>query len=151
MSQSLANILVHIIFSTKNRYPFFADRDIRSEMHAYLGGTCNNLDCSVLIVGGISDHVHILSRLSRNISASKLIGEIKRESSKWIKTKGGILKKFGWQNGYGAFSVGKSEVEKVRAYILNQEEHHRKRNFQDEFRLFFKGYKVEYDERYVWD
>ena len=75
-------------------------------------------------MGGISDHVHVLSRLSRNISASKLIGEIKRESSKWIKTKGGILKKFGWQNGYGAFSVGKSEVEKVRAYILNQEDHH---------------------------
>jgi putative transposase len=151
MSQSLANLLVHIIFSTKNRYPFFANRDIRSEMHAYLGGTCNNLDCLVLIVGGISDHVHILSKLSKNISVAKLIGEIKRESSKWIKTKGRILEKFAWQNGYGAFSVGKSEVEKVRAYILNQEEHHRKRNFQDEFRQFLKGYEIGYDERYVWD
>jgi putative transposase len=99
MSQSLANLLVRIIFSTKNRYPFFTNRDIRSEMHAYLGGTCNNLDCLVLIVGGISDHVHILSKLSKNISVAKLIGEIKRESSKWIKTKGRILEKFAWQNG----------------------------------------------------
>ncbi len=82
MPQSLSNILVHIIFSTKNRYPFLSDKDIRSEMHAYLGGTCNNLDCQVIVVGGISDHVHILSKLSKNISAAKLIGDIKRESSK---------------------------------------------------------------------
>lgn len=82
MPQSLANILVQIVFSTKNRYPFLTDRDIRSEMHAYLGGTCNNLNCPVLIVGGTSDHVHILSKLSKNISSAKLIGELKRESSK---------------------------------------------------------------------
>lgn len=151
MPQSLANILIHIIFSAKNRYPFLSDRDVRNEMHAYLGGTCNNLGCYVIMVGGVSDHVHILSKLSRNKSVAKLIGEIKRESSKWVKTKGGMLEKFAWQNGYGAFSVGKSEVEKVRAYILNQREHHKKGNFQDEFRQFLKEYEIGYDERYVWD
>lgn len=151
MPQSLSNILVHIIFSTKNRYPFLSDKDIRNEMHAYLGGTCNNLDCQVIVVGGTSDHIHILSKLSKNISAAKLIGDIKRESSKWVKTKGGMLQKFAWQNGYGVFSVGKSETDKVRAYILNQAEHHRKKNFQDEFRQFMEAYEIEYDERYSWD
>ena len=151
MPQSLANILVHIIFSTKNRYPFLSDEAIRNEMHAYLGGICNNLNCPVLLVGGIYDHVHILFNLSRNIQTAKLIGEVKRESSKWVKTKGGMLEKFGWQNGYGAFSVGKSEIEKVKAYILNQEEHHRKKTFQDELRQFLIEYKIEFDERYIWE
>lgn len=151
MPQSLSQVYVHIVFSTKNRYPFLADTDIRNEMHSYLGGTCNNLDCSVILVGGVSDHVHILSKLSRNISTAKLLGEIKRSSSKWIKTKNRILTKFGWQNGYGVFSICRSEIEKVKNYILNQEEHHKKISFQDEYRKFMKDYEIEYDERYVWD
>jgi len=151
MPQSLAKVLVHIIFSTKSRFPFLSDITIRSEMHAYLGGTCNNLESPVIIVGGISEHVHILCRLSRSISIAKLIGELKRESSKWIKTKGGILTKFSWQNGYGIFSVSESNVEQVREYILNQEKHHRKKNFQDEYRTFLNKYRVEYNEKYVWD
>lgn len=151
MPQSLAKVLVHIVFSTKHRYPFLADMTIRSEMHAYLGGICNNLECTVLIVGGVADHVHILCVLSRNITIAKLVGEIKRSSSKWIKTKGRMLGKYAWQNGYGAFSVGQSEVERVRKYISMQEEHHRKRTFQDEYRLFLTKYEVQYNERYVWD
>jgi len=151
MPQSLANVLVHIVFSTKNRHPFLIETGIREEMHAYLGGTCNNLDCQVLTVGGVADHVHILCSLSRKISIATLIGEIKRESSKWAKAKGRMLTKFGWQNGYGVFSVAQSDVEKVRAYIAGQEGHHRKRTFQDEFRSFLREYKLEYDERYVWD
>ena len=151
MPQSLANVLIHIIFSTKNRYPFLSDKLVRSEMHAYLGGACKNLDCPVLIIGGVSEHIHILCKLSRNISMAKLIGDIKRTSSRWIKAKGEMLTKFAWQNGYGVFSVGKSEVDRVKLYILNQEEHHRKKGFQDEYRLFLKEYNVEYDERYVWD
>lgn len=151
MPQSLAKVLVHLVFSTKNRYPFLADKNMRDEMHAYLGGTCNELDCPVLKVGGVADHVHILCALSRNLTIAKLIGEIKRPSSKWIKTKRRMLGKFAWQNGYGAFSVGRSEVERVRAYIAGQEEHHRKRTFQDEYHAFLKEYGVEYDERYVWD
>ncbi len=151
MPQSLAKVLVHIIFSTKNRNPFLTDRDIRGEMHAYLGGTCNNLDCPVLIVGGVADHVHILCSLTRNLSLAKVVGEVKRESSKWIKTKGRILTKFAWQSGYGAFSVSQSQVERVRQYIAGQEQHHRKKTFQDEYRAFLKSYGVDYDERYVWD
>lgn len=151
VSQSLANVLVQLVFSTKNRYPFLSDNAIRNQMHAYLGGACNGLDCNVIIVGGTADHVHILCKLSRNISISKMVGEIKRESSKWVKTKSNMLSKFSWQNGYGIFSVGKSEVGKVKSYIFKQEEHHRKRSFQDEYRLFLKGYEVKYDERYVWD
>ena len=151
MPQSLANVLLQIVFSTKNRYPFLSNDDIRKQMHAYLGGTCNNIACQVIIVGGTADHIHILCKLSRNVSIAKMVGEIKRESSKWIKTKGNMLNKFSWQNGYGAFSVGKSEVENVKSYIIHQEEHHRKKNFQDEYRLFLKKYEIEYDERYVWD
>ncbi len=151
MPQSLAKVLLHIVFSTKNRYAFLTDKKIREEMHAYLGGTCNALDCPVLIVGGVAEHVHILCALSRNLSIAKLVGDLKRESSKWVKTKERMLTKFAWQNGYGAFSVGQSEVERVRAYIAGQEEHHRKRTFQDEYRAFLKEYGVDYDERYVWD
>ena len=151
MPQSLANVLIHIVFSTKNRYPFLTEKGIRNEMHAYLGGTCNNLKCQTLKVGGFSDHVHIFCKLHRIILIADLIKEIKRESSKWIKTKGGILTKFSWQNGYGVFSVGKSEVERLINYISNQEEHHRRKGFQEEFRMFLKEYSIEYDERYVWD
>ena len=151
MPQSLAQVIIHIVFSTKNRDPFLSDDDIRKEMHSYLGGTCNNLDCQVIVIGGVSDHVHILLKFSRNISIAKLVGEIKRSSSKWIKTKGGMLTKFSWQNGYGVFSVGRSEIERVKSYILNQEEHHRKRSFQDEYRKFLREYEIEYDEKYVWD
>ena len=151
MPQSLAQVIIHIVFSTKNRDPFLSDDDIRKEMHSYLGGTCNNLDCPVIVIGGVSDHVHIILKFSRNISIAKLVGEIKRSSSKWIKTKGGMLTKFSWQNGYGVFSVGRSEIERVKSYILNQEEHHRKRSFQDEYRKFLREYEIEYDEKYVWD
>ncbi|TSA19741.1 IS200/IS605 family transposase [bacterium] len=151
MPQSLAKVLVHIVFSTKNRSPFLSDKNVREEMHAYLGGTCNNLDCPVLTVGGVADHVHILCALSRNLSIAKVIGDIKRGSSKWIKTKGRMLTKFAWQNGYGVFSVGQSEVEHVRQYIVDQEDHHRKKTFQDEYRSFLKEYGVNYDERYIWD
>ena len=129
MPQSLARVLVHIVFSKKNRYPFLSDKDIRGEMEAYLGGTCNELECPVLTVGGVADHMHILCSLSRNLSIAKMVGDIKRESSKWIKTKGRLLTKCAWQNGYGVFSVGQSEVERVRRYIVSQDEHHKRKNF----------------------
>ncbi|MCX6134844.1 MAG: IS200/IS605 family transposase [Ignavibacteriales bacterium] len=151
MPQSLAKVLVHIVFSTKNRYPFLADKKIRDELHAYLGGTCNELECPVLTVGGAVDHVHILCSLSRNHSIASFVGDIKRGSSKWIKTKGRMLAKFAWQNGYGMFSVGESEMERVKQYIVGQEGHHRKKTFQDEYRSFLKEYGVNFDERYVWD
>jgi REP element-mobilizing transposase RayT len=151
MPQSLANVLVHIVFSTKRRYAFLTDKHVRDEMHSYLGGTCNELKCQVLTVGGVADHVHILCVLSRNITIAKLVGDVKRSSSKWIKSKGRMLTKFAWQNGYGVFSVAQSDVDRVREYIAGQEEHHRKKTFQDEYRSFLKEYGIDYDERYVWD
>ena len=150
MPQSLVKNYVHIVFSTKNRQPFI-DQSIKEELHAYLGGTCKELDCPVLAVDGVEDHVHILCMLSRNMALSELVGKVKANSSKWIKTKGEQYANFYWQNGYGAFSVNPTETEVVIKYIQNQEEHHKKRTFKEEYRLFLKKYKVEYDERYVWD
>ena len=150
MPQSLVKNYIHIVFSTKNRQPFI-DQSIKEELHAYLGGTCKELGCPVLAVGGVEDHVHILCMLSRNMALSELVGKVKANSSKWIKTKGEQYANFYWQNGYGAFSVNPTETEVVIKYIQNQEEHHKKRTFQEEYRLFLKKYKVEYDERYVWD
>ncbi|MBI3410755.1 MAG: IS200/IS605 family transposase [Planctomycetes bacterium] len=151
MPQSLAQIYVHIVFSTKERRPFLQDQSLREEAHKYLGAMCNNLDCPVLRVGGVADHVHVLCRLGRTITLADLVRELKRESSKWLKTKAPTLDDFHWQNGYGAFSVSPAHVEAVRQYIANQEEHHRATSFQDEFRRLLKKYGLEWDERYVWD
>src|SRR6185369_11061894 len=151
MPQSLAQIWVHIVFSTKDRAPFLQDAVLREELHKLLGGTCNERDCSVLRVGGVADHVHILCRLGRTATAADLVKELKRESSQWIKTKDPRLAEFYWQNGYGAFSVSPSHVELVREYIANQEDHHRTVTFQDEFRRLLKKYGLEWDEGYVWD
>jgi REP element-mobilizing transposase RayT len=120
-------------------------------MHAYIGGTCKALSCSPIKVGGVADHVHVLCVLSRNLTVAQLVGEIKRSSSKWVKSKGPSYMRFSWQNGYGAFSVSRGHVERVRGYIDRQEEHHRKKVFKDEFRDFLLKYEIEYDERYVWD
>jgi REP-associated tyrosine transposase len=151
MSQSLAQVYLHIVFSTKNRKAFLQNRALRAELHNYLGGVCRSLDSPPLIVGGVADHVHLLCRLSRTHTIAEVIRELKRDSSKWIKTKDAALGEFHWQDGYGAFSVSPSHVEALRKYIANQEEHHRTESFQDEFRRLLKKYGLEYDERYVWD
>ena len=151
MPQSLAQIYLHIVFSTKDRRPLLADATIRDEMHHYLGGICNNLECPILRVGGVADHVHILCRFGRTISVAELVQEVKRESSKWVKTKSDLLQDFHWQNGYGAFSASPARVEPLRTYIATQEEHHRAVSFQDELRRLLKKYGLECDERYVWD
>lgn len=151
MSQSLVQIYVHIVFSTKNRVPFLKDRALRSGLHAYLNGTCNNQGSPSLRVGGAEDHVHILCRLSKTLDVAALIRELKRDSSKWVKDENPRLVDFYWQQGYGAFSVSPSHVDTLIKYIDNQEEHHRRETFQDEFRRLCKKYGVEIDERYVWD
>ena len=151
VSQSLAQIYLHVVFSTKERRRFLQDNSIREESHKYLGGACNNLDCPVLRVGGVADHVHILCRFGRSISVADLVKELKRDSSQWLKTKARDLADFYWQSGYGAFSVSPGHVEVLRAYIANQEEHHRTETFQDEFRRLLTKYGLEWDERYVWD
>jgi putative transposase len=151
MPQSLAKILVHTIFSTKERRPFLRDKPLREELHRYLGGILARHDCQPLIIGGTEDHVHMLSTLPRTGNAADMVKETKRGSSLWLKTKSPDLRDFAWQNGYGIFSVGFSQVETVRQYIAGQEEHHRKVSFQDEYREFLKRYEIEFDERFVWD
>jgi REP element-mobilizing transposase RayT len=151
MPQSLAKILVHTVFSTKDRRPFLRDEILREELHRYLGGILSNLDCQPIIVGGVEDHVHLLCALSRTCSVAEMVKEVKRGSSLWIKTKNADLPDFAWQSGYGIFSLGFSQAEAVRDYIAGQEEHHRKISFQDEFRQLLKRYEIEFDERYVWD
>jgi len=151
MPQSLANVLVHLVFSTKEREPFLRDLGLREELHRYLGGISKKLDCPPVMIGGTDDHVHILARQGRTISLADWIKELKRASSVWIKTKAPGMESFRWQAGYGASSVSQSQCKAVELYIANQEEHHRTRTFQDEFRMFLKRHKIEYDERYVWD
>jgi len=150
MPQSLSNVLVHLIFSTKERHPFI-QAPVAGELYPYLATVCQTSGCPALQVGGTDDHVHILFALSRTMTIAGLVQEVKTESSKWIKTKGQDYRQFAWQNGYGAFSISQSHAETARAYIVNQVEHHAARSFQDEFRLFCRRYNVVYDERYVWD
>ncbi|PQJ11185.1 transposase [Flavipsychrobacter stenotrophus] len=150
MGQSLINNYVHIIFSTKNReqliYP-----PVEQELYDFIGKECTRLACQPLKVGGHVDHVHILCMLSQKIALMNLVKEIKAHSSIWMKSQDKSLNSFYWQNGYGAFSVNPAETEKVIAYIDNQHEHHKSKTYQDEYRAILKKYKVDYDERYVWD
>lgn len=150
MPQSLSNVLLHLVFSTKHREPLL-DESIDSEVHAYLATACKSCGCPAHRIGGTDDHVHIACTLSRTIAVSTLVQEIKQDSSKWIKTRGERYRSFAWQNGYGAFSIGQGQLEHLRRYIANQREHHRRESFQDEFRTLLDRYRVEYDERYVWD
>jgi REP element-mobilizing transposase RayT len=151
MPQSLVQIYVHIVFSTKNCEPLLNDRELCGRMHAYLNGICVNQDCPSLRIGGVEDHVHILCRLCKTLDVSTLIRELKRDSSKWIKDKSPDLTDFHWQNGYGAFSVSPSHIDALVEYVINQEEHHRHESFQDEDRRLCAKYGVEIDETYVWD
>ncbi len=151
MAQSLAKILVHTVFSTKDRQPLLRTRELREELHRYLGGILLRLDCQPIIVGGMEDHVHILGSLSLTCEPSAMVKELKRGSSLWLKTKGPDLQDFAWQNGYGIFSIGYSQIESARSYIATQEEHHKHVSFQDEFRQLLYRYEIQFDERYVWD
>lgn len=150
MSQSLAKVYLHVIFSTKNREPILAD-DWREERFQVLGGTGNNLGCQSLVVGGVADHVHMLFTLSRTISIAEAVGKLKSTSSLWVNQTRGLSEPFHWQGGYAAFSVSQSNVEAVREYIRRQAEHHAKQSFQDELRDWLRRYEIEWDERYVWD
>jgi putative transposase len=150
MAQSLANVLVHLIFSTKNRVPMIRP-EIEPELFPYLAAICREHRCPAHQIGGDSDHVHLAVSLSRTITLAKLLEEIKTGSSKWIKTKGDAYAHFAWQTGYGAFSVGQSQLDDLKRYIAGQREHHRVKSFQEEFRDFLQKYGIFYDERYVWD
>ena len=149
MSQSLSMNLVHLIYSTKNRRSLL-NAEIRSKLFAYQSGIFKKSDCPALIINGVEDHVHALFALSPNVALAKIVEEVKRSSSKWIKTQSKLLKNFSWQSGYGAFSVSASDIARVRKYIADQEKHHRKMGFQVEFETLLQKYDVIYDPRYLW-
>lgn len=150
MSQSLSHVIIHTVFSTKNREPFLETPEIREETFAFLGGVAKTLDCQPFIIGGHVDHVHLLTSLSRTLSQADFVKEVKRNSSLWSKEKW-MVDGFAWQKGYGIFSVSESRMAEVKKYIANQEIHHHKVTFQDEFRRFLAKHNIPYDERYVWD
>jgi putative transposase len=149
VAQSLSQLIVHSIFSTKDRRPFLRSEEIRIETYAYMAGILKHLECHPIKIGGMEDHVHILSCLSKNIAFADLIGRIKGTSSKRLKEKG--ILGFAWQNGYGVFSVSESNVVAVAGYISNQAEHHRKLSYQEEVLELLKRHRVAFDERYLWE
>jgi REP element-mobilizing transposase RayT len=150
MGQSRVKNYVHIVFSTKYRQPFIYP-PIDDELYSYLGAICNELECQSIKISGYTDHVHVLCKLSKKIALMKLVEQIKCHSSKWMKSKADYLSNFYWQDGYAAFSVNPADMDRLIKYIANQKEHHRKETFQNEFRMLMKKYRMEYDERYVWD
>ncbi|NNC89756.1 MAG: transposase [Akkermansiaceae bacterium] len=151
MPQSLARVYLHVVFSTKDRYPFLEPPALRHELHAYLGGVLKNLDCVPVEIGGVADHVHLLLLHPRTKSIAEVVKEAKRISTGWLQEQSGMPVHFHWQAGYGVFSVSQSKVEEVVEYIRGQEEHHRRVTFQDEYREFLRKHAVEFDEKYVWD
>ena len=150
MAQTLVSLMVHVIFSTKNREAFMTP-EIEPELFAYDGGILKNHESRLLDAGGTADHIHLLVSQSKNVSLSSLLKDVKKDSSSWIKTKGNQFRNFHWQDGYGAFSIGKSDIRELKRYIAGQKEHHRKRTFQEELVEFLEDYGVAYDERYLWN
>ncbi len=150
MPQSLARLHLHLIFSTKNRERFLHD-PVRDSLHDYMATVLNNFGCPVTLINSVEDHVHILFELSRTVAVSAAVEEVKKSSSKWIKTQGPLYAQFAWQAGYGVFTVSESNVAAVQQYIAGQREHHRIKSFQEEYRDFLARHRVAFDERYVWD
>jgi putative transposase len=150
MSQSLVKIPVHVVFSTKNRIGLITP-EIETDLFRYMHGIVENNQSKLILANGTTNHVHLLISLSKTIGISEIVGDIKRDSSVWIKKQDGRFKDFYWQEGYGAFSVGQTQIGDVIKYISNQKEHHRQKDFKDEMRGFYQKYKIPYDERYIWD
>lgn len=150
MPQSLSAVYIQLVFSTKERRPFLREETTRTALHSYLGGISKQLGCVPIITGGIEDHVHLLARFGRTITQAEWVKELKRVSNLWLKEQYG-MREFEWQGGYADFSVSASNLEQARQYILNQAVHHAKINFQDELRVLLRRYKVEWDERYIWE
>ena len=150
MSQSLTRLYAHLVFSTKNRQAFF-DETIRSRVHGYLASVIRDLESPWVVVGGVADHVHILFDMGKMVAPVKFVEQVKRESSKFVKTIDKKYARFYWQRGYGMFSVSPKDRDEAERYVRNQEEHHRQLTFQDEYRAMLRHYDVDYDEQYVWD
>ena len=149
MAQTLTRLLVHVVFSTKERRNLITAA-VEPQLHAYLGGICRNRESPALAIGGTKNHVHLLISLSKSIALSDLMMTLKRDSSKWIKTNGNAFRDFHWQDGYGAFSIGESQVRAVTDYIRGQRERHKTMTFEDELVALAKRYGVAFDTRYLW-
>ena len=150
MAQTLSNLLVHIVFSTKGRTEWITE-DIRSDLYPYVGGIIREMRGRALAIGGMKEHMHLLTRVAHSSSVSEVVRVVKSNSSGWIHKTWRSHAAFAWQEGYGAFSVSASNVQRVTNYILNQEKHHGKRSFKEEFIEFLQENEVQYDERYLWD
>ena len=150
MPQSLANIPVHFIWSTKDRQPFIK-AEIEQELYRYMASIFRDYHSPAVSINGTEDHIQALAILSRTVTVAKLVEDVKKSSSKWMKTKGAYYRQFYWQNGYAALGIGESNVEAAKRYIANQKEHHRKMTFQEEYLAFLTKFNIEYDERYIWD
>lgn len=150
MSRTYTNLLYHLVFSTKERIPFISP-SFRNDLHGYLGGIVRDLGGTPVEIGGVADHVHLLVKLKPTEAVSDVMRHLKAGSSKWLNEEKMKLRKFGWQDGYAAFSVSTSQAARVRAYIKNQERHHRRVGFQEELVHLLQLNGVEYDERYLWD
>ena len=149
MAQTLVSLLVHVVFSTKNRANLITPT-IEPDLYKYISGTLRKMESPCLKIGGTANHLHLLVSQSKNIALAFLLEELKKSSSKWIKQQDASLRLFKWQDGYGAFTIGQSKVATLRRYIELQKIHHRRRSFQDELRGLLKKYRVDYDERYIW-
>lgn len=149
MSQSLANLVVHLVFSTKERRPLLRDEE-RGQLHAYIGGILKNHDSPLIEINSVHDHIHILFAQSKNHAPAKIVEQVKTASSAWIKTLDAWYANFAWQGGYGEFSVSPMQIESVRDYIRQQPVHHRQEDFQTEFRRFCNKNGKPLDERYAW-
>jgi REP element-mobilizing transposase RayT len=150
MGHSYTNLLYHIVFSTKERYPWL-DAETTSRLYEYLGGAFRSEGGAGLSLNGCADHIHILAKLRQDKAVSNVVRSIKANSSGWIHREFPELRKFAWQIGYGAFTVSQSQVARVQRYIANQQVHHQRVSFKDEFRALLDAHEIEYDERYIWD
>ena len=148
MGKSLGCLFVHMVFGTKKREPWIA-KDLRFGLHSQIIEIIDGLECKTLAVNSLEDHVHILFEISRNLSVAQLAKDLKRLTSRWMKTHGDRLKDFSWQVGYGAFSVSKSQIPKVKRYIAMQESHHRSMNYLVEFQGLLEAHGVEFDEHFL--
>jgi putative transposase len=148
MGDSYSNLLSHIIFSTKNREPLIT-ADLQARLYPYMGGIAREIGATLLTVGGIEDHVHLLIKIPPRLAPADVVRLIKANSSKWVHEE--LERRFGWQSGYAVFSVSESVAGEVREYIANQHEHHRTMTFQEEYRKFLVRHGIEFDERYIWD
>lgn len=147
MGQSLTQLYIHLVFGTKFRQNLI-NSQVADSLHAYIGGILKNKECKPVIINSVPDHIHILFQLSKNFTLTSIVQDVKKDSSKWMKTQG--ISNFAWQSGYGAFSVSNTKLEVVKKYIRNQHEHHKKQSYKEEVEAFLTSNKMEYDKEYFW-